>query len=126
MKISRLGPAIALIFLVVYPSTSFAEWKKVSESVSGNTFYVDFESIKKNRGYVYYWLMVDWLKHNSYGTLSSKVLNEIDCNVPRKSRAISGTFYKGQISQGETTQVEINPKSGFMNPLIIVGKSYSL
>ena len=55
MKISRLRSAIALIFLVVYPSTSFAEWKKVSESVSGNTFYVDFESIKKNRGYVYYW-----------------------------------------------------------------------
>ena len=74
MKISRLGPAIALISLVVYPSTSFAEWKKVSESVSGNTFYVDFESIKKNRGYVYYWLMVDWLNPNSYGPCLPKFL----------------------------------------------------
>jgi len=33
----------ALVFsLLMFPSTSFADWTKVDESVDGNTFYVDF------------------------------------------------------------------------------------
>ena len=32
-----------------------AEWKKISESVSGNVFYVDFDTIRKHKGYTYYW-----------------------------------------------------------------------
>ena len=32
---------LALTFTVMFSSPSFADWKKVSESVDGDTFYVD-------------------------------------------------------------------------------------
>jgi hypothetical protein len=44
---------IALTFTVMFSSTSFSGWTKVTESVDGNTFYVDFERIRKHGGYVY-------------------------------------------------------------------------
>ena len=36
-----------LVFTVMFSSASFAGWTKVAESVKGNTFYVDFERIRK-------------------------------------------------------------------------------
>ena len=51
-----------LLFTVMIPSTSFAGWTKVDESVSGDTFYVDFERIKKHGGFVYYWNLTDYLE----------------------------------------------------------------
>ena len=36
----------ALVGVVMFSSTSFAEWTKVGENVDGNTRYVDFERIK--------------------------------------------------------------------------------
>ena len=45
---------LALTFYVMFSSTSFADWKRVTETVDGETFYVDFEGIRKHGGYVYY------------------------------------------------------------------------
>ena len=42
-----------LTFTVMFPSPSFAEWKKVEENMGGDTFYVDFDRIRKHDGYVY-------------------------------------------------------------------------
>ena len=55
---------LALTFSVMFSSTSFAGWTKVAENVSGDTFYVDFERIRKHGGYVYYWRLSDLLKPN--------------------------------------------------------------
>ena len=51
-----------LAFTLMFSSTSFAEWTKVNKSVIGNTYYVDFERIKKHDGYIYYWEVIDFLK----------------------------------------------------------------
>ena len=46
---------------------------------AGHTHYVDFESIRKHGGYVYWWDMVDLLKPTETGTLSSKNYIQGDC-----------------------------------------------
>ena len=101
MKASRLVSAIALTVLVVLPSTSFADWEKVWTNVSGDTFYVDFQKIKKNHGYVYFWGMSDYLKPTPPGDLSSKLLFALDCNAPRKARILSESYYNGPMGQGD-------------------------
>ena len=58
--------------------------------------------IKKNSGYVYFWELADYSSPISYGVLSAIVLFKLDCNVPRKFLPLSGTFYKGQMGQGDT------------------------
>ena len=57
-----------LVFsLTMFASTSYAEWTKVDESVDGDTFYVDFERIRKVDGYVYWWSLRDYSKPDKYG-----------------------------------------------------------
>jgi hypothetical protein len=55
-----------LVFTVVFSSTSFAGWTKVDKNMNGNTWYVDFETIRKHDGYVYWWELGDYVPSNSY------------------------------------------------------------
>jgi hypothetical protein len=74
---------LALTFSVMTSSTSFAEWKKIGKSIDGNTYYVDFKSIRKHGGYVYYWTLQDYLKPSPYGHLSVKLYQQVNCKVFR-------------------------------------------
>ena len=91
--------AAALASTVALATPVFAEWTAVSEA-SGNTFYIDFDTIKENDGYVYYWEMTDMLKPFENGLLSGKFLKEVDCNIPRKYRPLSLVFYKQPMAGG--------------------------
>ena len=42
-------------------------------NVDGATFYVDFDRIRTNGGYVYYWELRDYLEPSMSGYLSAKV-----------------------------------------------------
>jgi hypothetical protein len=61
---------LALLFTLMFSSPSYAEWTKVTESKDGNTFYVDFERIRKHDGFVYFWDFIDRLKPSPKGILS--------------------------------------------------------
>ena len=88
-----------LIFSVMFSSTSFAEWKKMGESVeSGTTFYVDFERIRKHDGYVYFWMLSDYLKPK-HGDLSVKMYNQGDCKLFRY-KSLSYSYYKEPMGRG--------------------------
>ena len=62
-----------LLFTVMFSSTSFADWTKVGESVSGDTVYIDLERIKKYSGFVYYWGLTDYSEPDKWGYLSKKM-----------------------------------------------------
>ena len=74
---------LTLVFTVMFSSTSYAEWTKVSEGVEGDVFYVDFERIRKHDGYVYFWALNDYLKPNERGDLSYKTYIQGDCKLFR-------------------------------------------
>ena len=42
----------------------------MGKGVSGKNYYVDFERIRKHGGYVYYWIMDDFLEPDKDGDLS--------------------------------------------------------
>ena len=46
--------AAALVSTVALSTPVFAEWTKVGESVNGDTWYIDYDTVKENNGYVYY------------------------------------------------------------------------
>jgi len=68
---------------VMFSSTSFGGWTKVDTNDVGDTFYVDFERIRKHDGFVYFWALYDYLKTNKYGNLSDKVYHQGDCKLFR-------------------------------------------
>ncbi len=63
----------------MFSSLSYAGWTKIGTSEHGNTFYVDFERIRKHEGYVYWWELTDYLKPNEIGRLSAIVYIQGDC-----------------------------------------------
>ena len=99
----------------MFSSNSFGEWTEVSKDVSGNTFYLDFERIRKVDGYVYYWFLVDLLKPRN-GVLSSKTYNEGDCKLFRW-RDLQFVNHKKPmgVDTGESFTNE-NPKWSFPPP----------
>ena len=99
---------LTLIFTVMFSSPSYAEWTKVSESVDGTTSYVDFERIRKHGGYVYWWDMLDYLKPDKYGHLSSKSYKQGDCKLFRH-KSLSFSFHKEPMGGGR-------PSTSFNTP----------
>ena len=73
---------INLIVLLMFSTPSFANWVKVV-STANDDYYVDFERILKNDGYVYYWHLKDYLKPDKWGDLSVKVYTRGDCELFR-------------------------------------------
>jgi hypothetical protein len=67
----------------MFSSPSYAKWTKVDESVFGDTYYVDFERIKKVGEYVYFWELGDLGKPTTTGILPAKVCKQADCNLFR-------------------------------------------
>ena len=88
-----------LVFTLMFSSPSFADWTKVDEDVKGNTFYVDFERIRKTDGYVYYWDLSDYLKPIKYGILSAKVYRKVDCKLFQFKDLIF-SFHKEPMGRG--------------------------
>ena len=88
-----------LIFTVMFSSTSFAEWTKVSENMDRDTWYVDFERIRKVDGYVYFWRLSDYLKPTINGKLSGKLYLQGDCKLFRY-KILSFSFHKEPMGGG--------------------------
>ena len=125
---------LTLVFTVMFSSTSFAEWKGVSQSVDKEVrFYVDFERIRKHDGYVYFWVLEDYSTIVFYESLlfspldafysSTMHYNQGDCNLFR-FKELSFTAYKEQMGQGQGEElppwgkwIYANPKSNYENVL---------
>ena len=77
--------------------------------MSGDTYYVDFERIRKHGGYVYFWELDDYLKPSEGGILSAKVYNQGDCKLFRY-KVLSSSFHKEPMGGG-TSSTNYNPKN---------------
>ena len=99
---TKLGiiSAAALASTVALASPVFADWTELGEDLDGNTFYIEYDTLKENNGLIYYWRLQDYLKPEESGYLSSKVLTEVDCDTPRKYRSLSYVFYKQPMAGG--------------------------
>ncbi len=65
----------------------------------GDTYYVDFERIRKVDGYVYYWDLKDNLKPTPNGRLSSKTYKQGDCKLFRL-KYLSFSFHNEPMGKG--------------------------
>ena len=92
----------------MFSSPSFAKWTNIGTSVNGDTYYVDFERIKKQGGFVYYWSISDFSKPSEYGDLSTVVYKKVDCELFRY-KYLSDSYYKESMGEGETTSSSNKP-----------------
>ena len=67
--------------------------------MEGDVIYVDFDRIRTNGGYVYYWELGDYLEPKSE-TLSVKTYNQGDCEMFRLKRLVA-ISYKQSMGEGD-------------------------
>ena len=102
--------------MVTLSSPSYAKWTKVDEGVDGDTYYVDFKRIRKHGGFVYYWVLSDYLKTTPYGDLSTKVYSQGDCQLFREN-ILSFSFHKEPMGGGSGyIQEPVKEYQGWKNP----------
>ena len=95
----KLAILVVLIFSLVFSSTSFAKWKKVTSDLEGNTYYVDFERIRKQGGYVYFWTLSDFFRPTRQGYLSWEFYSQGDCKMFRY-KSLNSSYYVGPLGFG--------------------------
>ena len=88
-----------LFSIVVFSSSSYAEWTKVGKNVIRSIQYVDFESIRKKDGYVYWWELYDYLRPKKSGISSAKVFVQGDCKQ-LQYKNLSYSLHKEQMGGG--------------------------
>jgi len=103
MRKLTLLTTIVFSLTMMFASPSFAKWEWVSKNVDGDNFYVDFESIRKHGGYVYYWTLADYLKPNIFSipTLSHKSYHQVEC-ITARIKMLSLIFYEEPMGKGNS------------------------
>ena len=114
---NRYTLILIFLFSLMFSSPSYSEWTKIGKGGgSGNrgvNFYVDYETIRKVDGYVYFWRMKDRSKPK-YGNLSSKVHVQGDCKLFRIKR-LSFSYHKEPMGGG-TGRVDNVPDENWRDP----------
>tara|TARA_B110000438_G_scaffold8093_1_gene7930 strand:+ start:206 stop:505 length:300 start_codon:yes stop_codon:yes gene_type:complete len=81
--------------------------------VIGDKFYYDKDRVRKNRKYLYVWVLTDFLKPiQEY--FSSIIYRELDCSIFRY-KYLNETFYKKSMGEGESRTLE-NPPDKWRYP----------
>ena len=105
-----------LLFTLIFSTTSYAEWTLVGGNDRGTSYYVDFERIKKHDGYIYFWVMSDFLIPAPTGEMSAIIYHQGDCKIFRLKR-LSYLFYKESEGKGNSeTKNPPNPEWDYASP----------
>ena len=81
---------LLLIFLIIFSSQLFAEWKAVSIG-KDRVFYVDFDNLRESDGYIFFWELVNLKEVEKFGRdyyKSFKTYKQADCKL------FQGDIYK--------------------------------
>jgi len=97
-----------LFSTVMFSSPSYSEWTKLSKNQKSD-FYVDFERIRKQGGYVFFWLLSNYYRTDHEGDLSDKAYLESDCKSFRYKN-LSNLFHKEPMGKGMVSSTD-NPKN---------------
>ena len=121
--IKKITLGITLFFsTLMIASPAYADWEKVIKDIDGSTFYVDFDRMRTNGGYVYYWTLYDLLKPDESRDLSYKVYRQGDCRMFRH-KALSYISYKQPMGEGSgDTFSPPNPEWRYPTPNSVTDK----
>jgi len=101
---------LVLLFSMLISFNSYGEWTEFTKSVDGNTYFLNYDSINKHDGLVYYWEMGNNLIPTKGGILSSQVYLVVECGINR-FKFLSFTHFKQSMGNGESfTNTAENPQ----------------
>jgi hypothetical protein len=101
---------------MMFSLPSYADWTITEINLSGDSFYVDFERIRKNGGHVYFWQLTDFSEPKSKGgLLSSKVYYKADCEL-FSYKYLNDIYYNGPMGNGTILKSSDKPDEEWSYP----------
>jgi hypothetical protein len=108
--------AVSLLFFsLMFSASSYAEWTRSGTNEHGDHFYVDFERIRKQDDYIYYWALADLKKPLSTGHRSVINYKEADCKSFR-FRIVTWSLYKQSMGGGASDAYAGQEHKGWQYP----------
>lgn len=80
MRNSTLTLILLFTFLVCL-STKAKEWTKITKGQNGHIFYVNMGNLDENKGYIYFWQLINYNDQDEYGDMSAKIYVKAECEV---------------------------------------------
>jgi hypothetical protein len=105
---------LVIIFTFLFSTTSWGEWKFVSENMKGSKFYYDKDRIRKSGKFIYFWILTDFLKPTEGGNFSSFGYIQLDCSIFRY-KDLRFQSYNKSMGEGKMTE-EWTPKDEWKYP----------
>ncbi len=93
---------ILLFSTLIFSSTSYAEWKFISQTKDLAKYYIDTDRITIKNELIYYWELTDYIDEGGYGYLSDVTRVVVDCELNRYKN-LQITNYKGAMGTGNIT-----------------------
>ncbi len=95
---------IIVITLIIFFSNVSPTWSDnwilLISDVEENDYYLDLDSIKKDKDYLYVWILTNLSEPTRKGFLSYKRYRKIDCNLVGSQKLIS-QYYDRQMLEGQ-------------------------
>ena len=111
---------LILLFSLIISVNSYGEWFKVGESNTGYVAYFEMDTIKENGGYIYYWVMLDYLIPTEVGNMSASRYLQGECGVGRV-KTLSMIFYKQPMGKGKGETYNPPPEWDYPAPGSVFG-----
>ena len=89
-----------IIFFLLFSSSVFAEWQYVTNVDRGDSFYIDFKTIKKVNNKLYYFELTNYPDHLGLNYKSDTYYYEVDCETWLFKR-YSGTYFSEEMGKGK-------------------------
>jgi hypothetical protein len=89
-----------LALLMLFAPPAWAGWTFVTQDVNENSFFLDFETLRKDGNLRKVWQKVELAKANKFEWVSTRQRNEFDCKNETKTILSVAAFSKGNL-QGE-------------------------
>ena len=106
MKYSLFVILFASLVGIGFPS--YAEWKYLLKISRGDVHYIDFNSLKREGDYIYFWSLRDYAKMDKWGDLSSKEYLKVDCKNS-KFKFLRDSYHDRQMGKGIPVDVSTKP-----------------
>ena len=106
--------SFTIIFSMMFTSVSFAEWTKVVTAANGSEVYIDFDRIRKNDGFIYYWELDNYMEPDTNSHFSVESYNKGDCNAFRVQSLMLKSYEK-PMGKGNAND-PFDPKDGWVYP----------
>ena len=97
---------LLFLFLLIFSSQSFAEWKAVSIG-KDRVFYVDIDNITERDGYTFYWELVNLKEAEKFGSdyyKSFKTHKQADCKLFQVRYIQKTSIYSQEFGRGNLIQ----------------------